>query len=178
MEVSLYTENELKDIVALYVEAFSKSEGENEGLVIGELAKALLETTPSQDIYCFVAKQHQQVIGVIIFSRMTFEEPLQSFILSPVAVASVSQKQGVGQQLITEGIEYLKKQGVTLVFTYGDPAYYSKVGFDVITERQIKAPQPLSFPHGWLAQSLSGDDIPILTGDSVCVAALNKAEYW
>ena len=178
MEISLYSEGELNEVVAVYVDAFSQSEGENEGLAIGALVKALLETTPNQDIFCFVAKQRKQIIGVIIFSRMTFEEPIQSFILSPVAVHSRLQKKGVGQLLITKGIEYLKSEGVTLVFTYGDPAYYSKVGFEVITEKQIKAPQPLSFPHGWLAQSLIGNNVPTLTGHSRCVGALNKAEYW
>ncbi|MCK5724403.1 MAG: GNAT family N-acetyltransferase, partial [Gammaproteobacteria bacterium] len=65
-----------------------------------------------------------------------------------------------------------------LVFTYGDPKFYSKVGFSLITEKLIKAPLALTYPEGWLGQSLISDEIKPITGDSYCVEALNKAEYW
>ena len=77
-----------------------------------------------------------------------------------------------------QGIQQLTKEGVKLVFTYGDPNYYSKVGFRAITEEIAKAPLELSQPEGWLCQSLVGDEIEPIAGNSYCVEALNKPEYW
>ena len=66
----------------------------------------------------------------------------------------------------------------TCLFTYGDPNYYSKVGFKPITEKLIKAPLKLSYPEGWLAQSLVSDEIQPITGNSYCVEAFNKPRIW
>ncbi|RTQ99860.1 hypothetical protein [Halomonas nitroreducens] len=84
----------------------------------------------------------------------------------------------MGQQLIAFGIECLKTQGVDLVFTYGDPGVYAKVGFCPIGEACVKAPLTLSHPEGWLGQSLTGDTIEPVPGATRCVEALNKSHYW
>ncbi|NBD18218.1 MAG: hypothetical protein GVY04_19405 [Cyanobacteria bacterium] len=51
---------------------FSQSEGEQEGKLIGNLAKELIATTNSRDLYGFVAVDGEQMIGAIFFSRLTF----------------------------------------------------------------------------------------------------------
>jgi hypothetical protein len=33
-------------------------------------------------------------------------------------------------------------------------------------------------PEGWLGQSLVGDEIEPIAGNSYCVEAFNKPEYW
>jgi putative acetyltransferase len=109
---------------------------------------------------------------------MSFENQINSFILSPVAISTQFQKQGIGQNLIKFGIDHLKKNNVELVFTYGDPRFYSKVGFKNITEKIAKAPLKLTYPEGWLAQSLISEKIEPIRGDSTCVRALNNQKYW
>ena len=37
--------------------------------------------------------------------------------------------------MINFGINRLKESGVSIVFTYGDPDFYSKVGFSQINEK-------------------------------------------
>ena len=64
------------------------------------------------------------------------------------------------------------------MFTYGDPGYYSKVGFEQITETIVKAPCPLSQPIGWLAQSLDGGTVQAMSGPTRCVEALNDPGLW
>jgi putative acetyltransferase len=146
--------------------------------LIGDLALALQQTTAPEDIYDFVAKDGDGIVGAILFTRLTFETPVNAFILGPVAVATACQRQGVGQRLIRFGLDHLKGEGVELAFTYGDPNYYSKVGFAPISEEIAKAPLPLSHPEGWLAQALSGDSIQPVAGESACVKALNDPRYW
>jgi hypothetical protein len=65
-----------------------------------------------------------------------------------------------------------------LAFTYGDPSFYSKTGFERINESIVKAPCPLSHPVGWLAQSLDGQAIQPMTGATKCVEALNDHKLW
>ena len=80
--------------------------------------------------------------------------------------------------MINFGLNTLKDNGVELAFTYGDPNFYSKVGFSVITEKLVKAPLKLSYPEGWLAQSLVSNEIKSIKGNSFCVEALNEPDLW
>ena len=162
----------------LFTEVFTESEGRVEGKLIGELASELQETTDPSDIFSFIAKDGDTIVGCIILARITFETPVDAFILSPVAVATDYQRQGLGKKLIRFGLEYLKSKDVELVFTYGDPDFYSKVGFQQITEDVAKAPYKLSQPEGWLAQHLDSDKIEPIKGGSTCVKALSRQIYW
>jgi len=178
MNFSVYTSAKVQNIKRVFTDTFSESEGQPEGEIIGELAYNMLVQTDEKELYCFIAEEDKQIIGAIIFTKMTLGNNANAFILSPIAVNTMQQGKGIGQSLINYGINMLKKDGVELLFTYGDPNYYSKVGYQQISEEQIKAPQKLSLPHGWLCQSLTSNVIPIVKGDTSCVEALNKAEYW
>ncbi|GIU12220.1 MULTISPECIES: GNAT family N-acetyltransferase [unclassified Shewanella] len=178
MNFSLYDTNNIEEISGLFNETFSASEGADEGKVIGELTTELMKTTDCDELYIFVATEGDKLAGSIMFSRLTFETRIDAFILSPVAVHPSFQRQGVGQKLIQFGLDTLRSKGIELVFTYGDPNYYSKVGFQLVSEDLVKAPQPLTYPEGWIAQSLKGEQLQAINGSCRCVAALNKAEYW
>jgi len=114
---------------------------------------------------------------VSLFAEV-FTNGQRAFILSPVAVATACQGQGIGQQLINFGIDDLKTKDIDIVVTYGDPGFYSKVGFKPIGEDVIKAPLALTQPEGWLAQSLNDTAIIKPASTSQCVAALNHQKYW
>jgi hypothetical protein len=94
------------------------------------------------------------------------------FVLGPVAVAPERQGQGVGQGLIRHGLAELSARGVDVALTYGDPAYYGRFGFEVITTEVAAAPFRLGFPHGWLGQALDGGMLSPLKGSVTCVDAL------
>ena len=178
MKVSAYSPSDADEIERLFITTFSDSEGRAEGEMIGRLARDLMNSTDDSDIYCFTASEDDQIIGGIFFSRITFEREIIAFILAPVAVRTDFQGRGIGQKLIRSGLDALSKDGVELALTYGDPAFYSKVGFQVITEALLPAPLTLRYPEGWLAQSLTGREIEAVAGKSYCVAALDKPEYW
>ena len=167
-----------EEIRQLFTKEFSDAEGPSEGLLVGNLAYDLMTGTDPQDLYCFVATDDEQIVGSILFSRLTFESDVGAFLLAPVAVHTSYQGKGIGQDLIKFGLDVLRDHGVELVFTYGDPNFYAKVGFGPISEGVAKAPLKLTYPEGWLAQSLVGDDIEPIPGDSHCVDALNSPEYW
>ncbi|MHA1524205.1 MAG: GNAT family N-acetyltransferase, partial [Alphaproteobacteria bacterium] len=138
---------------------FTDSEGAEEGKIIGQLVDDLMETTPNQDLFVFSAYDDQSFVGCIFFSRLNYgQDDRAVFILSPVAVKTDRQKKGVGQKLIAYGLDKLRQKGIDIAVTYGDPNYYSKVGFRQITEEFAQAPLKLNYPHGWLGQSLSGKE--------------------
>jgi putative acetyltransferase len=178
MEFSSYKESETTEIKQLFDSVFTESEGQAEGSLIADLVLDLMSSTKEQDIYGFVAKDGKQIVGSIFLTRLSFDAPVEAFILAPVAVQTDYQGKGIGQKLINYGIEQLKEKGVELVFTYGDPDFYSKTGFRRITEDIVRAPRELSQPEGWLCQSLVGDEIAPILERPRCVEALNKPAYW
>lgn len=174
---SLYNPNDLEAIKGIFTNTFTDSEGQAEGELIGTLAFELLTQTPAEDVRCFVATEKHQLVGSIIFSRLFFENT-EAFILAPVAVSTAFQGKGIGQDLIRFGLNTLKENNVAFAVTYGDPKFYGNVGFQPIKETQIQPPMALSFPQGWLAQSLTSAPLPTLAEKPTCVAALAKPEYW
>lgn len=178
MEFSSYKRSDEVEICQLFKKVFSDSEGVSEGALISSLVLDLMKNTEPLDVLGFVATEHEQIIGCIFFTRLSFEGSVEAFILAPAAIHTSRQGQGIGQELIKFGISQLREKGVDLVFTYGDPAFYSKVGFQPITEDVAKAPLDLTQPEGWLCQSLDGGEIKSIPGNSSCVGALNKPEYW
>lgn len=161
-----------------YSSKHSDSEGKSEGELIGSLVKEMMATTDTKDLYCFVATENEQIIGGVFFTKMIFENDIDAFILSPMATLTEYQGQGVGQKLINYGLENLKNDGVELVLTYGDINFYSKVGFQQISEEMIPAPFELSMPEGWLGQRLNNEKIQVISGKSQCVKALSNPELW
>ena len=166
-------------IVDLFYTSFSASEGESEGALIRTLVQNFLENTPEPDIFIFAALRHDTVVGCAIFSRLTYSDDARNvFILSPMAVHPNHQNNGIGQNLLLESIGFLKKQGIDILMTYGDPAYYGKVGFLPLAEHVVPAPFPLSMPIGWIGQSLNEANITTVQGSCACVPALNNPAIW
>lgn len=178
MKFSEYNPQNQREIEQLFTKTFSDSEGQEEGKRIGQLTRELLNNTNANDLYCFVATEDEKTIGSIIFTRMTFEGGINAFIMAPVAVHTEFQGKGIGQKLIKFGLNSLSEDGVELAITYGDPNFYTKVGFGVVSNKTIPAPLALTQPEGWMAQSLNGEKIESISGVSHCVKALNKSEYW
>ncbi|CUH52831.1 GNAT family N-acetyltransferase [Shimia marina] len=119
------------------------------------------------------------MIGAALFSRLRYaKDPRRVFILSPMAIATAYQGRGLGQSLLSQAHQTLGTAGVEIVITYGDPAFYAKTGYQPITTDVAKAPLPLSYPHGWIGQSLTEAPFTPLKGDCRCVAALNDPRIW
>ena len=179
MKLSTYNPNNIEEIKQLFIKTFSDSEGESEGLLIGDLSYDFMTRTNPHDFYCFIATENEKIIGSIFFSRLKFESnEVNTFLLAPVAIHTSYQGKGIGQKLIDFGLNILKENKVKLVFTYGDINFYSKVGFTIINKKLIKAPFKLTYPEGWIGQSLFSDKIEPIIGNSYCVEAINKPEYW
>ncbi|MEX0318977.1 MAG: GNAT family N-acetyltransferase [Ruegeria sp.] len=167
------------EIIDLFTSTFTASEGAEEGRLIGQLVTDMFATANDTDMFVFSALHDGAIVGAILFTRLTYpQDDRNVFLLSPVAVATHQQGKGIGQKLLRHGLNSLRQQGVDAALTYGDINFYSKVGFNQITEVDAQAPLPLQYPQGWLGQSLTDRPLDPLKGPSRCVDALNSPDYW
>ena len=178
MKLISYKPEHKEKVIKLYTRTFTASEGKIEGKSVGTLVGDLTTTTAKDDLYGFVALENEKIVGCIFFSRLTFNNDINAFMLSPVAVSTKNQGKGIGQQLINYGIEHLKEEGVQLLTTYGDPYYYIKVGFNPVSTQVLIPPFKLSMSEGWLAQSLTDSKIEAIEEQAVCVPAFNNEKLW
>ncbi len=178
MKYSEYHPSKIDEINQLFIKTFSDSEGESEGLIIGELTNNFMTDTDADDFYCFVVTDNDKIIGGVFFSKLTFESDVKAYILSPMATLTEYQGKGIGQKLINFALNTLKANGAEIAVTYGDINFYSKTGFNHITEEILPSPLKLSYPEGWLGQSLVSDKLDRIAGKSYCVEALNKPDMW
>jgi predicted N-acetyltransferase YhbS len=167
-----------KEVASLFTSVFTSSEGEKEGMLIGNLSSQLASSIDNEETISFGVYENESLIASIFFTRLKFNNPIQVYMLAPVAVSTENQGRGIGQTLINYGLSELKKRSVSVAVTYGDPSFYSKVGFQALPENVIQAPLKLSMPFGWLGQSLTGEPIPTINERPVCVKEFNDPVYW
>ncbi len=179
MEFSDRIEDQADRIITLFAATFAASEGADEGAQIGMLVSNLLRDAKRDDTRVFTAFDSDALVGAVLFSRMVYDQdPRHVRLLSPMAVATGRHSQGIGQALINHALAELRAQGTDIALTYGSPVFYGKTGFQPITEDTAAAPLPLSFPHGWIGQSLTQAPLTPLQGTPTCVAALNDPQFW
>ena len=79
-----------------------------------------------------VAEMEDQVVGHILFSPISVEPARLGVAgagLAPVGVLPSRQRQGIGSQLVMQGIAACRKAGFDFIVVLGDPAYYRHFGF-------------------------------------------------
>lgn len=167
------------EFVSLFKSTFTASEGPAEGGLIGGLVTALLADTPKDDIHTVATEMDGTLVAACILTRLLFKNDNRCvFLFAPVAVTPEHQGKGIGQQLISHGLDVMRKDDVDVVMTYGDPSFYGKVGFEWVAEADAPPPYALQFPQGWLRVSLSGQPWSALKGPSTCVGAFSNPALW
>lgn len=84
-----------------------------------------------------------QVIGYVAFSPVDVEgEDLQWVGLAPLAVDEHYRGQGLARQLVYEGLDSLNEFGYAAVVTLGDPAFYSRLGFESASRYDLRCRWP------------------------------------
>ena len=78
-----------------------------------------------------VAEADGAVVGHVAFSPVTVSDGSAGWYgLGPISVDPARQGEGIGGKLIREGLERLKAIGAVGCVLLGDPAYYSRFGFE------------------------------------------------
>jgi putative acetyltransferase len=175
MKIRLSDTNDQQVICAVHHSAFDEEERDS----IVELAMNFLSQPSDYFTLSFVAEEKGLAVGHTIFSEINFSEHnMKAFILAPLAVLPSNQKMGVGKSLVKHGLNYLASQGTELIFVYGDPAYYSKFGFQAEQSGLFVPPYKLQYPHGWQYLQLNNSSLPTAPIHLSCAPPLRKPELW
>jgi putative acetyltransferase len=81
-----------------------------------------------------VAVLEREVVGHVFFSSVTIDglsSSLEAGGLAPLAVDPGAQGRGAGAALVRAGLEACGPLGWKAIFLLGDPAYYSRFGFEL-----------------------------------------------
>ena len=73
------------------------------------------------------------VVGHIVFTPVTWEGTRSHVIgmgLAPMAVLPDRQRQGIGSQLVRQGLHILRERHCPFVVVVGHPEYYPRFGFE------------------------------------------------
>ena len=101
-----------------------------------------------------VAEVDGQIVGHILFSRMTVETStgaVPAAALAPMAVMPAHQRRGLGSRLIGYGLDGVRDRGERIVIVLGHPTYYPRFGFS--SERARSLEHPFS-PEAFMALEL------------------------
>ena len=168
-----------EEVIELFYETFKISENVDEAQIVSGLVKNYLKNYPREDLKGYVAVETEQIVGCVFFSQLNYPKgDKKVFILSPMAVKNEFHGKGIGQALINFAHDKLKEEGVNITTTYGDINFYSKSGYELITEEVMSAPLKLTYPEGWLAKCLDGKTTLEIKGSSSCIPELNNQSLW
>jgi putative acetyltransferase len=112
---------------------------ENEGQLILRLRKTK-KFIPELSL---VAEIEGRIVGHILFYPIEIKSDGQVFhslALTPMAVLPEYQKQGIGSQLVREGLRRARKLGFKSVIVLGHAAYYPRFGFEPAGKWGIRPP--------------------------------------
>jgi putative acetyltransferase len=128
----------------------------NEAAFGGPDETALVENLRSEGavLLSLVAELDHQIVGHILFSRMSIETasgPVPAVALAPVAVLPDHQRQGIGRRLIRDALKLLRERGERIVIVLGHPEYYRQFGFSTEKTQSLQSPFP---PEAYLAIEL------------------------
>jgi len=94
-------------------------------------------------IVSLVAEVLEEIVGHILFSRMSIETAggsVSAAALAPMAVLPEHQRRGIGGRLIRHGLNWLRGHGEQIVIVVGHPNYYPRFGFSSEKARSLESP--------------------------------------
>ncbi len=129
MNVIVRKENprDVASIEAVTIEAFldAPHTGHTEQFIVRSLREAEALTIS------LVAEVQDKIIGHVAVSPVTLSDGAKGwFGLGPISVVPDHQRAGVGSQLMRKALEELQDLGASGCVLVGDPAYYTRFGFE------------------------------------------------
>lgn len=179
MTIRKSTDEDLTAIRALHLEAF----GPEENKEVSALAIDLLDDPTAEPLLSLVAVRDGDILGHILFTAVHVIDGKRSVsgqILAPLGVMPGAQGMGIGGDLIRDGLERLRADGVGLVFVLGHPGYYPRFGFEPAGKLGLAAPYPIpeEVSDAWMVQELNPGYLGKVRGVVRCSELLDQPEHW
>ena len=133
-------------IAELTTAAFGGPDGGEANIVAGVRAERRVVAE-------LVAEDDGEIIGHVLFSRMTADPAKAVAALGPLSAAPARQNQGIGSALAQSGIEACRAAGMDAVVVLGHPPYYPRFGFS--REAAAKLNSPYAHLPAFMAMTLT-----------------------
>ena len=129
-----------KAISALVQRAFTRQFGSGQDEVC--LVKTLRTVSGFDRELALVAVEGDDVVGQVMFSPVVLggAPDVKAVCLAPLCAAVGRQRQGVGTELVRQGLEACRKKDVAVIAVQGSREYYSRFGFRPIAEFGLETP--------------------------------------
>lgn len=122
-----------------------------------------------------VAVERGRVVGHVLLTRIPVLLPergaAEVMMLSPLAVHPDAQGRGIGRALVSAAVESAEARGDALIVLEGDPALYSRFGFEPASTHGIERPSHRIPDAAFQVKRLAAHD-PALAGAVLYPAAL------
>jgi putative acetyltransferase len=87
-----------------------------------------------------VAEDDGAIVGHILFTPVVLEgRPALGMGLAPMAVLPGRQRQGIGSQLVRQGLDTLRERSCPFVVVVGHPEYYPRFGFQPASKHGLQS---------------------------------------
>ena len=139
----------LQSSLELVEQVFTDHESAEEGRTV----RALVEEIRSKKYYLpeleLLMLEDGEPVGYVMFSRFHIEGKYDDrlVILTPAAVKTSYQRQGISRALIEHGFKKAAEMGFTAAMVEGNPANYHARGFNTSARRGIVAGPNIHLPH-------------------------------
>lgn len=118
------------------------------------------------------------LVGHIAFSKCyAAPKEVALALLAPMAVLPEYQRKGIGNSLIKEGFNQLKKDHIAKVLVLGDPNYYSRSGFAEETAILPAYKIPDEWTPAWQSCALENSSVS-LSGKINVSKPWQRKELW
>ena len=138
--------DDLAEIKALHALAFGPGR-------FTRTAYRVREGTAAISPFCLAAILDGRIAAALRFTPITVGGSGGALLLGPLVVAPDLAGQGIGRELIRQGLERARAAGVRLVLLVGDAPYYRRLGFAPVPAGRIVLPGPVD-PARLLAAEL------------------------
>ncbi len=139
----------LESSLELVEQVFTEHENADEG----RLVRSLVEEIRSKEYYLpeleLLMIEDGEVVGYVMFSRFHIEGKYTDrlVLLSPAAVRTSCQRQGISRELIEYGLRKATEMGFTAAMVEGNPANYRARGFKTSKPYGVVAGPNIHLPH-------------------------------
>ncbi len=120
----------------------------------GKTVRHLVEEIRAKEFYLpdlelLMVNETNEIIGYAMFSRFPIEGRYEDelLILTPVAVRTDMQRQGISRELIEYGFTRAREMGYQAVIVEGNPKNYNPRGFETSADHGIVAGPDIHLPH-------------------------------